>query len=86
MKKYYVYDVDGCAYDTSIKITNSPIKRGYYYLIAECDSAHEANKKASYYLYDSQRQIDLRIDRDYYGGGEYYPEFSEKDFIEFIDE
>ena len=84
--KYYVYDVDGCAYDTSIKITTSPLKRGYYYFIAECNSAHEANKEASWYLYDSQRQIDLMYDRDYYEGGDAYPDFSEKDFIEFIDE
>ena len=84
MKKYFVYDIDGCAYYDSIKITTSPLKMGY--LIAECNSAHEANKEASWYLYDSQRQIDLKYDRDYYEGGDAYPEFSEKDFIEFIDE
>ena len=60
--KYYIYDVDGCAYVTSIKITNQPLKSGYYYFIASCDSAHEANKKASWYLYESQKEIDLNYD------------------------
>jgi hypothetical protein len=87
MKKYYVYDVDGCAYCNSIKITTSPLKRGYRYFIAECDSAHEANKEASLYLYESQKEIDLNYDREYYGGGDGYPPFDyDSDFIEFIDE
>lgn len=87
MKKYYVYDMDGCAYDTSIKITTSPLKSGYRYLIAECDSAHKANEEASFYLYESQKEIDLSYDREYYGGGDGYPPFDyNSDFIEFIDE
>jgi hypothetical protein len=85
MKKYYIYDIDGCAYDSSIRITTSPLKSGYCYFIAECDSAYEANKEASLYLYDSQKQIDLRYDRDYYENGDSYPPFDyDKDFIEFI--
>ena len=87
MKKYFVYDVDGCAYDTSIKITESPLKRGYRYLVAECNSAYEANMRASLYLYESQKEIDLRYDREYYEGGDAYPPFDYfRDFIEFIDE
>jgi hypothetical protein len=87
MKKYFVYDIDGCAYYDSIFITNKPLKKGYRYFIAECDSAHEANEKASYYLYDSQRQIDLRYDGGYYEGGDAYPPYDEdEDFIEFIEE
>lgn len=79
--KYYVYDIDGCAYDTSIRITEKEISR-YFYFIGCFETKYKANKAASKYLYDSQAYIDT-----HYGGYDYdeYPEFDEDyHYIEFV--
>lgn len=83
--RYYVYDLDGCAYHDSIAITNHPIKRGRF--IAECATAHEANIEASKYLYDVNRDIELSYDAEYYERSGGYPPYDEdEDFFEFINE
>jgi homoserine trans-succinylase len=92
---YYLYDMDGCAYASSINITTKsmPIKR-YRVFIGTADTPYEANMIASKYVYDVQRSIDISADREYYidedeDGEEYinYPSFDkEKDYIDFINE
>lgn len=88
--KYYVYDMDGCAYKSSIVITKEELKVSdeyyedfdYSVLIGTAKTAKEANMIASKYLYDMQAYIDT-----HYGGYDYdeYPEFDEdEDYIEFI--
>ena len=91
--KYYIYDMDGCAYASSISITHKPIKH-YRAFIGTADTPYEANMIASKYVYDVQRSIDISADREYYtdedeDGEEYinYPSFDkEKDYIDFINE
>ena len=93
MSKYYIYDVDGCAYASSIRITTKPLKC-YRDFIGTEETAHAANLAASKYVYDVQRGIDISADRSYYtdideDGEEYinYPEFDENDdYIDFISE
>ena len=93
MAKYYIYDVDGCAYASSIRITEKPLAC-YRDFIGEEDSAYDANMTASKYVYDVQRGIDISSDREYYTdiddeGEEYidYPEFDEdRDYIDFLNE
>jgi hypothetical protein len=83
--KYYIYDIDGCAYYDSIKITTSPLKGGY--LIAECSSAHEANLEASRYLYDTNRSVAMSHDSNYWEeNGGYPPYEDDEDFIIFVNE
>lgn len=91
--KYYVFDIDGCAYTESIRITTSKPKRAYEY-IGCFETAHEANMAASRYIYDVQRQIDLSNCREEYevlnDNGDWvccYPEFDEdEDYINFVDD
>lgn len=81
--KYYAYDIDGCAYDTSIRITTKEINR-YYYFIGCFETADKANIAASKYLFEMQKYIDV-----HYGGYDYeeYRDFDEfKDYIDFVDE
>ena len=85
--KYFVYDLDGCAYYDSIHITNSPLKRGYEYLIAKCNSAHEANMAASRYIYDTDRSVVMSHESNYWAETGGYPPFRyDEDFIKFINE
>lgn len=78
---YFAYDIDGCAYDTSIRITTSELNRYYEYL--GCfETAYKANLAASKYIFEMQKYIDI-----HYGGYEYdeYRDFDEdEDYIEFI--
>ena len=84
MKKFYVYDKDGCGYVDSILFTTKPINNRLFTLIGVYNNAYDANLAASKYIYDVQKLIDLRYDRDYYEGGDAYPNFSERDYINFI--
>lgn len=96
--KYYVYDMDGCAYQTSIVISKEELKISdeyyeefnYSALIGTAETKAEANMIASRYLYECQKAIDMSYD-DYEfidEDGEIYnsyPEFDEdEDYIEFI--
>lgn len=91
--KYYVFDIDGCAYTESIRITTSKPKRAYEY-IGCFETAYEANMAASKYIYDVQRQIDLSHCREEYEvldeNGNWvccYPEFDEDyDYIDFVND
>lgn len=94
MAKYYIYDVDGCGYASSIRITTSPLIC-YRVFIGTEETVYAANMTASKYVYDIQRSIDISSDREYYtdideeDGEEYisYPDFNvDEDFIEFINE
>lgn len=81
--KYYVFDIDGCAYCESIRITTTENGvRKYYGYIGCYDTAYKANLAASKYLFEIQKYIDI-----HYGGYEYdeYRDFDEdKDYIEFV--
>jgi hypothetical protein len=95
---YYVYDVDGCAYKSSIVISTEELKVSdeyyeyfdYSALIGTAKTAKEANMIASKYLYECQKAIDMSYDDYEYidEDGEIYnsyPEFDEdEDYIEFI--
>lgn len=93
MSKYYIYDVDGCGYASSICITEKPLKC-YRDFIGEAETPYKANLMASKYVYRVQEYIDVHSDREYYtdideDGVEHlnYPEFDEdKDYIDFISE
>jgi hypothetical protein len=97
---YYVYDVDGCAYKSSIVISTEELKVSdeyyeyfdYSALIGTAKTAKEANMIASKYLYECQKAIDLSYSSEYYEFMDEdgvlhntYPEFDEDyHYIEFV--
>ena len=88
MAKYYIYDVDGCGYASSIRITTSPLIC-YRVFIGTEETVYAANMTASKFstMISSDREYYTDIDEE--DGEEYisYPDFNvDEDFIEFINE